>query len=188
MADLVGGHTGQPQPHPRLRTEFGYLATSAIGATATAALFTFDHTTHLDMLPGVYAVTAALCGIGACGWIVRVGDLRRRREFELGAAELRAGQAELRAGQERTLAALADLAGAVEQLRRAVARQSAVRVVGACPPPGRTYRSAGAVGDTVPLQPRVESRRSGGRSDYWTVYSDVMDDLAGIERDPPSES
>lgn len=44
---------------------------------------------------------------------------------------------------------------------------------------------------TVPLMPRVDSRRLSPiaeRDLYWRVYTDVLEDLSGAEREPPSPS
>ncbi|MBM7083586.1 hypothetical protein [Micromonospora humidisoli] len=177
MSDHVG--TEPPRSQPRTRTEYRYLALGTVTLTVCSVLYVVDHTTTIDMRQGTYQLLSSLAVVGLCGWIVRSSDLQRQRVVESGAVQL--------------VRQVADLGVQLEQLRKLIRQQlPASRVAGSCPAAGRTYASAAAVGDTVPLLPRVDEGtrgRGGGRlvTDYWTVYSDVMEDLAGIERDPPPD-
>ncbi|MEV4842215.1 hypothetical protein AB0K20_03175 [Micromonospora matsumotoense] len=76
------------RPANRARTELGYLILGTVAATAAAFLFTADHTTGIDAAEGTYPLLASLVCVGGCGWLVRSGDARRRRDLTAGLAEL----------------------------------------------------------------------------------------------------
>ncbi|MFE7869782.1 hypothetical protein ACFUYE_05455 [Micromonospora humida] len=86
MADHVGMEVARPAT--RARTELGYLILGTVAATTAALVFIADHTTGADAVEGTYPLLASLVCVGGCGWLVRSGDARRRRDLNAGLDQL----------------------------------------------------------------------------------------------------
>ncbi|MEU6387670.1 hypothetical protein ABZ847_29405 [Streptomyces bauhiniae] len=155
MTEQVGMETRPTRP----RTELGYLLMSTVAGTLAAVLFAVDHLADIEVAMGTYPLLGSLICVGGCGWIVRSGDSRRRRDLTDGLVELLTAQAQDR---DQTRAELAQLVMQLDALRRAL-RQPMGRAAGVCSPVGHMYVSGSVAAaadnspDTVTRLPDPES-------------------------------
>lgn len=179
MGDQVGTTQQPSAPARSIGTEHGYLIVAAIAASLAGLTVTLDTTTDEEFDLGIYVLLGTLFAVGVFGWLVRSEGAQRRREH----AELR-----------ELLGALTDQ---VRQLRadgirlRASPTMACTRTVGRATVVGAAQLEE----TTVPLQPRIDDRLrqalrpdGAGRSAYWRVYSDVLEDLGGLDGDGASAS
>ncbi|MBQ1061342.1 hypothetical protein [Micromonospora sp. C41] len=152
MNDHWGTERQQPhRPQPSTRTEVRYIVLTCVASTVAVVGLVVDATTPLDAPTGIYPLLVALGVVGASGW-------RSQRD---------------RAASRRDIA---HLLARVEELH---ARAPVAA------PQGRQDRA-------VPSMPRVDDRARGrwrtdvgdpsGQNDlYWRVYTDVLEDLGGLD-------
>lgn len=149
------GTTEQQAEQPYIDTEHGYLTLATTAASVGVVLAVIDGLTAEDFRAGLYVGLATLAAVGGCGWLVRSEGTKRR----LDNAELLRRVAELPVRCERPV-----------------------------------YVSRGVQDATIRM-PRVDDKmRAGGRTDvggpssrlgYWRVYSDVLEDLGGLDSRGP---
>jgi hypothetical protein len=78
------GMTTSPSPLPRqplIEPEHGYLTLAAVSLPVALVLLVLDYVGAVAVIPGTYGILAALTAVGGCGWLVRSGDTRRRRDI-----------------------------------------------------------------------------------------------------------
>ncbi|QDY06182.1 hypothetical protein FJK98_02560 [Micromonospora sp. HM134] len=132
---------------------------ATVAGTLAAVLFAVDHLARIEVAMGTYPLLGSLVCVGGCGWLVRSGDSRRRRDLNDGLVELLGMQAQAR---EQLRAELAQLTMQIEALRRQM-RQPMGRAAGVCSPVGHMYVSGAAAAatdnspDTVTRLPDPES-------------------------------
>lgn len=157
MNDHWGTERQQPQrptqPTPPTRTEVRYIVLTCVSSTVAVVGLVIDAASPLAAPTGTYSLLVALGVVGASGW-------RSQRD---------------RAATRRDIACLL---ARVEALHACAQTPAAV--------------SQGRQDRTVPSMPRVDDRARGrwrtdigepsGQKDlYWRVYTDVLEDLGGLD-------
>ncbi|MEU4594396.1 hypothetical protein [Micromonospora aurantiaca (nom. illeg.)] len=86
MNDSWGSQKTEP-PTRRRCTEYGYLTLGAAALTADVLFCVIDLVTPVSFEKSVYSILTGLFVIGWGGWIIRSGDVQRRRHLAAAKAE-----------------------------------------------------------------------------------------------------
>lgn len=154
-----GGTREQPStPETRLGPEHAWLGLAIAALTTAVVGLIVEDQAGVVVFRGAYSVLTGLFVCGCIAWKVEAAERRRRRREQLDGP-----------------CTCAALSKELEELREQVEAQRLAA--------GRHVPEQGSSG-----RGGRRLRREDEPVNYWTVYTDVMEDLGGLDQPPPSES